>query len=176
MVQEYTRDIVITAPPGVDGYEFGPLARTERVEGENEFTSSREFWAKHARTVLLLGDVYFSRIGLKRIMSRVEHGYHVFGRFGASSLTGTPYGEIFANTWWPEDIPDIESHLERVRIGREQGILRPAGWMLLRSFMGVDLNRHRVDQKFFTQINDWTDDIDFPEDFERHPATRGYAP
>lgn len=175
MVSEYTKDIVVSAPPCDERYDYGSLARVAYVTGANEFESTRELWSTTGRTVLLLGDVYFSRIGLKRIMSRTDHGYQAFGRYGASSLTGTPYGEIFANSWWPEDIPDVESHLQRVEVGRSQGITRPAGWMLLRSFMGIPLNRHRIDQRFFTVINDWTDDIDFPEDFDRHPATRGYV-
>jgi hypothetical protein len=68
----------------------------------------------------------------------------------------------------------IDEHLEHVAFGRTQGIKRPAGWMLLRSLQGVPMNRHVVKPDFFEQIYDWTDDIDFPEDFDRHPATKGY--
>jgi hypothetical protein len=125
--------------------------------------------------VLLLGDVYFSDLAMRKILTPTAgREYRAFGRHGGSNITHTPYGELFAHTWWPEHIHEIEQHLAHVEQARAQGILRPHGWMLLRSFQGDPLDRHIVKPRYFTQINDWTDDIDYPEDFERHPATKGY--
>lgn len=174
-LQKYATDVHLTAPPDDERYQL-PGVTVHTVDGESEFHSTRHLWAEDDRTVLLLGDVYFSDLGIRRIMNFPYREYRAFGRPGASRVTGTPYGEIFANSWWPEQHADIDSHLKRVEVGRQQGILRPHGWMLLRSFEGVKLNRHIVDRKFFEVIDDWTDDIDFPEDFERHPATKGYNP
>jgi hypothetical protein len=122
----------------------------------------------------LLGDVYFSDLALRKIFGFPNRDYMAFGRYGGSNVTNTPYGELFAHSWWPEQVPEIEDHLEHVDQARAQGITRPHGWMLLRSFEGVPLQKHIVSPRYFTQINDWTDDIDFPDDFERHPATKGY--
>jgi hypothetical protein len=143
--------------------------------GDSEFSSTRFLWSLDERTVLLLGDVYFSDLAMRKIMTSIpSREYRAFGRYGPSNVTNTPYGELFAHSWFPEHHAEIEDHLERVTEARTKGITRPHGWMLLRSFQGVPLDKHIVKSDYFTQINDWTDDIDFPDDFERHPATKGY--
>src|SRR5690606_13060870 len=102
------------------------------------------------------------------------HSYRVYGRFRRSTVTGTPYGEIFAASWWPNCHRMLDRHLERiVRTFHSGESNRRDGWTLLRSIQGTPLNSHRVMQPWFIEINDWTDDIDFPADYERHPATRG---
>lgn len=174
-VAKYTRDVVITCPEGDSRYCIGGVT-TYVGNGSSEFDSTRGLWSETDRTVLLLGDVYFSDLGIRRIMAYAERRYRVFGRHAGSKITHTPYGEIFAHSWWPEHHGEIDGQLVSVEQGRRQGILRPHGWMLLRSFQGGPLNRHIVMPSYFTEINDWTDDIDFPEDFERHPATKGYNP
>jgi hypothetical protein len=100
----------------------------------------------------------------------------VFGRFGPSRITGTPYGEIFAASWWPEQIPALDRHLARVHRVRAAGtVTRPPGWMLLRSWCGLPLGRHRVRKPPWVEINDLTDDVDRPEDLRRHPVFRQAA-
>lgn len=169
-----SEEVVLTCPEGDGRYWLGGVT-SYGVTGRSEFDSTRQFWSKDERTVLLLGDVYFSDLAIRKILTPTTgHVYKAFGRFGASNVTGTPYGELFAHSWWPEQIPEVDGHLAHVEQARAQGIMRPHGWMLLRSFQGGALNRHIVKSEFFTQIHDWTDDIDYPEDFDRHPATRGY--
>jgi hypothetical protein len=139
----------------------------------SEFDATRDLWSEETRTLLMLGDVYFTEQALDRILLFHKRQYMVFGRFGASQITGTPYGEIFATSWWPEHHEQMDKYLRNVHMLRARGtITRPPGWMLLRSWQGTPLNRHRVDPKYFIEINDETDDIDFPIDYERHPATR----
>lgn len=176
-VARYTTagEVALTAPAGDGRYWLGG-ATVYTGEGKSEFDSTRKLWSRTERTVLLLGDVYFSDLAMRKILTpTMGREYRAFGRHGASNITHTPYGELFAHSWWPEQIHEIEGHLEHVEQVRAQGILRPHGWMLLRSFQGDPLNRHIVKARYFTQINDWTDDIDYPEDFERHPATKGYT-
>lgn len=139
----------------------------------SEYAATRELWDPEGRTILLLGDVFFSDLGLERIMLFAKRQYMAFGRFGPSEITGTPYGELFAVSWFPEHHEQMDRNLARVHKLRARGtITRPPGWMLLRSWQGTPLERHRVDPKYFIEINDETDDIDFPIDYERHPATR----
>lgn len=174
-VARYTApgDVFLTAPAGHPDYWLGGVTVCEG-HGASEFDSTRALWSRDGRTILLLGDVYFSDLAIRKIFGSPGQDYRAFGRHGGSNVTLTPYGELFAHSWFSEQIPEIEEHLARVNEARTQGILRPHGWMLLRSFQGVPLNMHVVKPSYFTQISDWTDDIDFPEDFERHPATRGY--
>lgn len=173
-VARYTEDVCLTCPAGDGRYCLGGV-KTYQGIGKSEFDSTRKLWNTEGRTVLLLGDVYFSDLALRKIIGYPHGQYMSFGRPAASNVTHTPYGELFAHSWWPEQHAEIDGHLEHVEQARAQGITRPHGWMLLRSFMGVPLNRHVVSPRYFTQISDWTDDIDFPEDFERHPATKGYT-
>lgn len=171
-------DVHMTAPPGDDRYRLPGVVTHERAAAdfENEYLACRDLWSESGRTVMLLGDVYFTDRAL-RIISRTPaspRSYRVYGRFRRSTITGTPYGEIFAASWWPNCHRMLDRHLERiVRTFHSGESNRRDGWTLLRSIQGTPLNKHQVMQPWFVEINDWTDDIDFPADYERHPATRG---
>lgn len=169
----YGHPIHITVPP--DG-RYGSLKGVKHVREWkyfSEFDACKDLWDEDGRTVLFLGDVYFSDQAIERIMYFAKRQYMAFGRFAASEITGTPYGELFAASWWPEQHAQMRKYLSNVHKLRARGtITRPPGWMLLRSWQETPLNRHRVDPKYFMEINDETDDIDFPIDYERHPATR----
>lgn len=140
---------------------------------QSEFEASRPLWDPEGRTLLMLGDVFFSHQAIERIMLYAKRQYMAFGRFGPSKVTGTPYGELFAASWYGEHNIQMDKYLANVHKLRAAGtITRPPGWMLLRSWQGTPLSRHKVTPKHFIEINDETDDIDFPVDYERHPATR----
>src|SRR3546814_4006130 len=67
----------------------------------------------------------------------------------------------------------MDAYLRNVHKLRAAGtVTRPPGWMLLRSWQRTPIARHKVLPSHFIEINDETDDIDFPVDYERHPATR----
>jgi hypothetical protein len=172
-LQRYGHEVHITVP--LDP-RYGALAGTKHLRDwsyPSEYAASRDLWDDAGRTVLLLGDVYFSDQAIERIMLFAKRQYMVFGRFGPSAITGTPYGEIFAASWWGEHHQQMDKYLANVHKLRARGaITRPPGWMLLRSWQRTPLQRHKVLPKHFIEINDETDDIDFPVDYERHPATR----
>jgi len=142
-------------------------------ESRSEFESSQGLWHESGRTVLLLGDVYFTDEALDTIMWSKSKSYQAFGRYKASEITGTPYGELFAASWWSSDHYELLRKMDLVHETRASGrITRPPGWMMLRAWQGTPLSKHLVDPRWFTEINDETDDIDFPADYDRHPATR----
>lgn len=162
-----TEDVWVTGPPD-ERYDIPGASRHWPGEHPNEYASSRVLWDDEERTVLLLGDVYFTDAAITTIARHTEQAYRVFGRRGASRITGTPYGEIFAASWWPEQHLELDRHLARI------GDMTKAGWRLLRAMQGTPLDRHIVKRgRFFTQIDDLTDDIDFPDDYARHPAFGG---
>lgn len=163
----------ILIPPNVQYARLNGIKHVILQPKQSEYDASRPFWAPEGRTILLLGDVFFSEMALKKILQFKHHQYMVFGRRGASRITGTPYGEIFAASWWDTDHDQMDEHLEIVHQTRAEGtVTRPPGWMLLRSWQGTDLSKHFAGRRYFRNINDETDDIDFPVDYERHPATR----
>lgn len=172
-LKPYGHPIHINVPP--DG-RYGLLDGIKHVREwkySSEFEASRDLWDEEGRTILFLGDVYFSHQAIERIMMYSKRQYMAFGRFGPSQITGTPYGELFAASWYGEHNLQMDKYLANVHKLRAQGtITRPPGWMLLRSWQRTPLGKHKVTPKHFIEINDETDDIDFPVDYERHPATR----
>jgi hypothetical protein len=174
-VRQFTTDINVTAPDGDWRYKLPGTTHHVRGEGEpSEYASTRALWNERGRTVLLLGDVYWTDEAIGRVLTEPADDFRVFGRFGPSKVTGTPYGEMFAASWTPAQHAALDRHLEVVHATRAAGtVTRPPGWMLLRSWQGTPLNKHRVKRPPFVDIDDWTDDVDKPEDFERHPAFGG---
>lgn len=171
-----TDDVHLTAPPGDKRYRFDGVITHERAHADhgNEYEASRDLWSDVDRTVLLLGDVFFSSMAVATVRRSYDRSYRVFGRYRKSRVTGTPYGEIFAASWWPGNHALIDRHLLRVNESFESGLSRRrGGWELLRSVQGTPLGTHRVCSPWFVEINDETDDIDFPADYARHPATKG---
>lgn len=171
-------DVWVTAPAEEpDPYrevadEYG--ARVLVTDGRNEFVSSRPAWAKEGRTVLLLGDVWFTDEALAAILGCPDGAVRFFGREHASYLTGSRWGEIFASSWDADRAAGLAAMVDAV--GREQDAGRAdraTGWALLRMCQRTPLQTHLVHAPWWVRIEDATDDIDFPEDYERHPATRG---
>lgn len=178
----YCDDIHVTVP-NVSTYQyFQVLCKFPGVQvhlrnpdsGINEYESTCDLWSDERRTILLLGDVYFSDRALRTILKDDLPTYQVFGRYSRSWVTGTPYGEIFAASWYPDNIPVILSHIQHVNNAFAKGqSRRKDGWTLLRSIQQTDLNKHIVKPEFFVVIDDETDDFDKPSLYLNHPAIRG---
>lgn len=171
-VRNYTTNIHITGLDGDPRYKIpGTIHHVRSPDEPSEYASTRALWSDVGRSVLLLGDVFWSDQALERVLTDTEHDFRVFGRFGPSKVTGTPYGEIFAASWFPHNHAALDYHLDIVHKTRAAGtVTRPPGWMLLRSWQGTPLNKHRVKRPPFCDIDDITDDIDRPEDVARHPV------
>lgn len=169
-----TGDVHLTCP---DDLRYALAGATRHIRGADypsEYAATRDVWNEHGPTVLLLGDVYFTTAAINTIRRHVGAGYRVFGRYGPSKVTGTPYGEIFAVGWLPDEHPRLDRLLGLVHRTRAEGtITRPPGWMLLRAMQGTPMGRHRVIRPPFVDVDDLTDDVDRPEDYMRHPAMGG---
>lgn len=140
----------------------------------NEYLHTRHLWSEDERTVLLLGDVYFTDEAIATIAAGSGSAYRVFGRYRGSKVTGTPYGEIFAASWSPARHQQLDEHLAEVERLRAAGeCTRPPGWVLLRLWQGTPVGRHVVKPPIWVEIDDWTDDLDTPADYDRHPAFGG---
>lgn len=177
-VRQWTDDVHLTVPPDDWRYRLADVTVHERGDDHpSEYASTRDLWSATTRTVLLLGDVYWTDDAIRKVLTDRAQDYRCYGRCGPSKVTGTPYGEIFAAAWWPRQIPALDRHLKVVHDTRAAGtITRPPGWMLLRSWQGTPMNRHRVRPPHWVELpDDGTDDIDKVEDYERHPAMRGGA-
>lgn len=137
----------------------------------NEFVTSRQWWSQAGRTVLLLGDTYYTDHAIDVIAGYNRQRWQLFGRKNASKVTGTPWGEYFACSWWPQHQQMMLEHLDQVILARAVGIAqRCTGWELLRSIQRTPLNEHVVNPMWFTEIDDLTDDFDTRHEYEQHPA------
>lgn len=175
-VRRWTGDVHVTAPTGDRRYRVaGATVHDRDPRLPSEYASSRDLWNPAGRTVLLLGDVYFTDAAMARILSERAGDLRVFGRYGPSRVTGTPYGEIFAATWTDRQHAPLDKHLDVVHRTRAAGtVTRPPGWMLLRAWQGTPLRRHVVRRPWFVELpqDDLTDDLDRPDDLARHPIFR----
>jgi hypothetical protein len=169
-VAGYTDDIVITAPED-DRYQVAgaTTVHPDPAGNANEYAGSRPWWSETDRTILLLGDVYFTGTALRTIMAIPPTQPRWYGRFGASRITASRWGEIFAATWIPAVHGTLDMRL--VQVANSPEITRPPGWKLYRAVHGVPMGRHRLNGGW-TEINDATDDFDVPDTYQRHPAVR----
>lgn len=191
LARQYTNDVrVVVADPAdtryhAPGAQIEP-ARLNPANGDaDKFLSSRHLWAKDTRTVILYGDVWFSDDAMRQIMSTrpYKDGWHAFVRFDPSKITGREWGENFAHAIDPQAHNAYEANLHRLVQLQQAGQLhRSGGWEQYRAMAGAaddELTKHR-NLGHATVIDDWTDDFDFPGDWEMwcwqwahaDPATR----
>jgi hypothetical protein len=109
---------------------------------------TRALWRDY--TTLLLGDVVFSRTALQQCLEPKKFAF--FGRTGPSTYTSSPWGEIFALSMGLKAQKLVtaaisDADIRQKREGRLWGL-----WDLLGS-----------QAKWFS-INDWTDDVDTPDE------------
>jgi hypothetical protein len=170
----YSRDVHVTGPPGDERYNIPGTRWHERdLSHPSEYHSTRDLWSDTGRTVLVYGDVYFTDEAMQRIAAESDTGFRAFGRSGASRQTGCRYGEFFAASWWPDDHASIEQHLAVALRQRTSGTSRrPVCWLLLNSMQCRPAGNRLHRPPWWVEIDDLTEDFDFPADYDHHPAAR----
>jgi tetratricopeptide (TPR) repeat protein len=131
-----------------------------------KYLSSEHYWSKSGNTISLLGDVWFSDNAIETIFKDYHQSWLAFGRKSASSITGCPYGEIFAHKF-----TDYKTHLDSLLLLNQLYFSKlctahASGWALSQLMSNENPNS-RSNGKNFVEINDFTEDFDFPEDYER---------
>jgi tetratricopeptide (TPR) repeat protein len=136
-----------------------------------KYLSSEKYWNKDGVTISLLGDVWFSDHAIEKIFNESAEDWLAFGRSTKSELTGCPYGEIFAHKFF-----NVEKHSRTLKLLDELYHAKlctahASGWALSQLISNEDPNLRTVGSNF-VEINDFTEDFDFPEDYERWIANR----
>lgn len=127
-----------------------------------KFLSSQNLWLRDGRTVLVFGDVYFTSEAVKTIM-KDKDAFKFFLRTGPSELSGARWKEIFALSFNETMVRDINQKLLYLAsMGQAD---TQAGWALYRYMIGPAPSG-LFDNNHYVEINDWTEDFDFPEDLE----------
>lgn len=158
-----------------DAALYMPCLEPENLDADI-LLSTRALWSATERTVVLLGDTWFSEEALEVIVNHKPHEWTFFGRAGGSRFSETDYGELFALSFWPENIPEGLASIQEInRRQREDDLWRGGLWEQYRLMEGIDPLVHEIRGRF-VEIDDETDDIDFPEQFAHWLASRQAAP
>lgn len=164
----------------VDGaVQYKAKLNPEKNVDADKFLSSRELWNEYGRTIVIYGDCYFTEEAMDTIVSFPERDWQLFCRPEASEVTGTPWGECFAFSFYPEHHADQEEKLNYIAELYKAGtITRCGGWEHYRALTGrkgIKVRRPHKMTDHYTEINDWTDDFDFPGDFIEWTSRRAKA-
>ncbi len=147
-------------------------ASTNRYYGQARFRSAERLFSSYQRTVALLGDVFFTDEAIYTIINDKTPWWRMYGRMGASSFTGCKYGEIFGMSFYPEDVFFLLEISNGIISDIESGAVTPGAshWDLYTRWAGVELPT--VVPQHFVEIDDWTDDFDYPADYEKWTTRR----
>lgn len=148
-----------------DSVLYGPHLNEANLDVD-KVLSSIDLWSESNRTIVLFGDVWFSDTAARVISSWKRREIRYFGREGPSSVTGSAWGELFGFSFWPEDHRAVRASIKLALNAHRAGISeRSSLWEVYRASQGIDLNEHSVEGAF-TEIDDWTEDFDFPDDYD----------
>lgn len=151
-----TRDLRITSVVG--GMRVVNVGETP--EQLATLLKARSEWGAK-RTVCLLGDVYYTDAAIRAI-SECKKDVAFYGRRLSSKVTGKPYGELVAMAW-SSSLDDQMIH--SLECWRDRSLL----WSPYRDFADLwlpetDNYLHHIPE-CLTEIDDFTDDFDIPEDW-----------
>lgn len=149
---------------GAEQYVVEPITESWDTK---KFLDNYPIWSKNGRTILLWGDTYYSENAVNSIIDNEPADWLVYGRMNASEITGCGYGEIFAYSFTPQSQTYILTKIRYLRwLRRHHRIGRCGGWELYRALSGADdLNKHTLYNNFI-EIDDETEDFDFPHDYD----------
>lgn len=140
---------------------FVPTQVPEHYDS-NKILNSSELW--EGRTLILYGDVYMTDEGLDAVVAD-ERDWFAFGRWGSNRYTGTP-SELFGFVFTPDHFDAARrTLLENARLVRARTMPRAAGWELYWGLLG-DPNKWRIDRNTWLQVDDMSDDVDTPAQYE----------
>jgi hypothetical protein len=151
--------------PGTTRLEFD-----DNLYEIDKFYANRSAWNRGGETLFLWGDCFFTNHAMKVICRTPipddDRGFLFFGRHGHSPFTGKPWGELFGAK--VRDHDKFLASCGAVRAGIIDGsIKRGGGWELYDHLIGKTQDNSIERGPAFVEINDFTDDFDFPEDVLR---------
>lgn len=135
----------------------------------DKFLNSRELWLKKGRTIILYGDVYFTNEAINRIITHDVDSFYLFAR-PINSYLSQSGAECFAISFYNADPMLYEAMQNCKKLFKDNVITRMGGWEVYRAYIGIPddmMDMHLVTSRCFDAINDWTNDFDYPEDYDR---------
>lgn len=139
----------------------------------DKFLSSKELWNENGRTIIFYGDVWFSDDCIKKIFNFKKREWIAFSRKGRGKISGGLGGENFAFSFYDEYNEYTISCLRKVlNAYLQKKIHRCGGWELYREIIGLPPTDKHIIKGSLINIEDFTDDFDYPEDYEIWMRTR----
>ena len=159
--REYTDDIVIISTD--DRYIIGDAKIQNPMPGDfldfGKIYSSNHLWSDN-RTVIVFGDVYFTDEAVQTIALNQDQ-YKFFMRKGPSKYTGKGHKEIFAFAFSGDMNEKIKTYIHELIDKRQGGA---GAWRLYLHMHNITHPRDYFKSDGYIEINDWTDDFDYPQD------------
>lgn len=165
---------VVSKDYDIDGVTNYRPKLNPRNHDADKFISSSELWHPEKRTIVIYGDVYFTENGVDTILANDSDLYRLFCRPTGNKRFKYPYGECFAISFHPQDHKLLKYNLKRlVHLFRADVIGRIGGWELTRLMADVpigEMDQHKEWLVNYFVIDDQTNDIDYPSDYENVKA------
>ena len=168
---KYTKSVVIVARDEsyrVDGCSLYIPKLNKKYKDMDKFMSSKNLWSD-TKTILVFGDVYFTDEAVETIMTN-KREYCFFLRKRGSKITGKNKEEIFAISFYAKNNNMILSTIKEII---SQNLpFTAGGWLLLKTLFNMNVGWRHRNTKNYINIDDWTDDFDYPEDFDNWQSQR----
>lgn len=175
------------ADPSVDIWITGPNDERYEQRGARLYVPSwrpdfREcsmyvwaapLWNEDGRTTFMYGDTFYSDDAVASILAGPGHlnAWHLWARFKASEITGKPWPEVWAHTFFAGEHRVEEQMIHAAQLSPQRGsIYEMYKW--LHGVPLVPFSWEQTDLGGMTTIDDWTEDFDFNHDYEKFVARR----
>lgn len=154
---KYTKDIAIVCNEEypIEGIKAYIPPHNENWKDIAKFWSSKNIWSSD-RNILIFGDIYFTDEAVDKIMND-QNSLSFYLRKHKSLITGKDFGEIWGIGFDSNKILLLETTMLSIIESNEQ--YKTGGWHLYKKLRG----NHKIN---LVEIDDWTEDFDFPKDIE----------
>lgn len=175
-------DVVVVTRDMRDRRELVDGARRSRAKLDptrgpaDKLLSSAHLWPRSGRTAVLFGDVYWTEKALGRLLLVDDRPWVAAARFGPSSFTGCGHAELFGFAFDPTGGEVLAEAAVRLVAAAAEGRITSwsGGWQIYQVAAGVpvdDVVRGTAatmpDLGCSVPVDDWTDDLDAPDDWHR---------
>ncbi len=149
------------------------ISKEKSIHEFYKIKSTYDLWNKDGKTIIMMGDVWFTKQALRKIITSHSTKPLFWGRQSKNYHTKCNHGELFAISFFPSShdlLKSTTSTLENLILYQE--IKVAGGWGVYNIISGLMylMSKERIIKgkalhSNFNNIIDVTDDIDTPKDY-----------
>lgn len=133
--------------------------------------ASYDIWNSNGKTIFLFGDIFYTMDAMKLIINSSLKSNNIifFGRKSGSTITDKKWQEIFGMSFNFTHNKILLEKLEYIKkLYERRKIKRFITWELYKFLNNIPINQIPITDfnEDFININDFTDDFDFPIDYD----------